>query len=108
MTYVRGLLTNTACVLALGAGCRADRLKQSSTYVLVNRRLQVASSGVLPKRTEVCVQNLNSVNVDTSLSALTKHNPSMCVLLNTRSVRNKTTLLCEHVLEFDADLSFLT
>ena len=32
----------------------------------------------------------------------------MCVLLSTPYVRNKTTLLCEHVLEIDGDIAFLT
>ena len=37
-----------------------------------------------------------------------QHDNPMCLLLNTRSVRNKSTLLCDYVSESNVDLAFLT
>ena len=49
------------------------------------------------------------MNIDTSSNAVKQqHDNPTCLLLNTRSVRNKSTLLCDYVSETNVDLAFLT
>ena len=59
--------------------------------------------------TGVCVHNLHYVNIDTSSNAVKQqHDNPTCLLLNTQSVRNKSTLLCDYVSETNVDLTCLT
>ena len=74
-----------------------------SAFPVPNAALNVNTS------TGVCASNLHNVNIDTSSNAVKQqHDNPTCLLLNTRYVRNKSTLLCGYVSETNVDLAFLT